>query len=140
MTSSAPPSPQGLTRREQRIELIRNLRLAREVDLTLAYVTSSRPGVAAQMSIDAVRRIGDHMPDQPVKSIDLFISSDGGDSIVPWRLMTLLREYAETVDVLVPHRAFSAATLTALGANTIVMHPMGMLGPIDPRSTIHLAR
>jgi hypothetical protein len=34
--------------------------------------------------------------------------------------------------VLVPHRAFSAATLTALGAHEIVMHPMGMLGPTDP--------
>jgi hypothetical protein len=34
--------------------------------------------------------------------------------------------------VLVPHRAFSAATLTALGADSIVMHPMGMLGPTDP--------
>ena len=34
--------------------------------------------------------------------------------------------------MLVPHRAFSAATLTALGADNIVMHPMGMLGPTDP--------
>ena len=34
--------------------------------------------------------------------------------------------------VLVPHRAFSAATLIALGANEIVMHKMGCLGPIDP--------
>jgi hypothetical protein len=46
--------------------------------------------------------------------------------------MTLLREFADQVDVLVPHHAFSAATLAALGADNIVMHPMGMLGPIDP--------
>ena len=37
--------------------------------------------------------------------------------------------------MLVPHRAFSAATLAALGADQIVMHPMGMLGPIDPTVT-----
>jgi hypothetical protein len=37
--------------------------------------------------------------------------------------------------VLIPWRAFSAATLTALGANEIVMHPMGMLGPTDPTVT-----
>jgi hypothetical protein len=37
--------------------------------------------------------------------------------------------------VLVPYRAFSAATLTALGADEIVMHPMGMLGPTDATVT-----
>jgi Serine dehydrogenase proteinase len=130
-TSAAP----GIDRRHERVGLIRTLREARGVDLTIAYVTSSRPGIAAQMSLDAVRRVADHLPDNPVGSLDLFLSSDGGDSIVPWRLMTLLRDYATTVDVLIPHRAFSAATLAALGADKIVMHPMGILGPIDP--TVH---
>jgi hypothetical protein len=35
----------------------------------------------------------------------------------------------------VPANAFSAATLAALGADNIVMHAMGMLGPIDPTVT-----
>ncbi|MFC1549461.1 hypothetical protein ACFL4R_01160, partial [Nitrospirota bacterium] len=34
-----------------------------------------------------------------------------------------------------PHKAFSAATLMALGADEIVMHSMGMLGPVDPTVT-----
>jgi hypothetical protein len=84
------------------------------------------------MAQDAIRRFVDLLPDERVKKIDLFLHSNGGDGIVPWRLMTLLREYAEEVDVLVPHHAFSAGTLACLGADTIVMHPMGMLGPIDP--------
>ncbi|MCL5105135.1 MAG: hypothetical protein M1133_13610 [Armatimonadetes bacterium] len=63
--------------------------------------------------------------------IDLFIHSNGGDVTVPWRLVTLIREYTNKFAVLVPYRAFSAATLTALGADEIVMHPMGMLGPVD---------
>jgi hypothetical protein len=67
--------------------------------------------------------------------IDLFIHSNGGDGTVPWRLVTLIREYTSKFGVLVPHRAFSAATLTALGADEIVMHPMGMLGPTDPTVT-----
>lgn len=46
--------------------------------------------------------------------------------------MTLIREYCKEFCVIVPHRAFSAATLTALGADKIIMHPMGMLGPTDP--------
>jgi hypothetical protein len=65
--------------------------------------------------------------------LDLLIHSYGGDSTVPGRLMALLREFAADVDVLVPHCAFSAATLTAMGANRVIMHrKMGMLGPIDP--------
>ena len=37
--------------------------------------------------------------------------------------------------VIVPYKAFSAATLTALGADEIVMHPMANLGPTDPTVT-----
>jgi hypothetical protein len=64
--------------------------------------------------------------------IDLFLHSNGGDGVVPWRLVTLLREFCKELNVLIPHRAFSAATLTALGADHVVMHRMGMLGPTDP--------
>jgi hypothetical protein len=64
--------------------------------------------------------------------IDLMIHSNGGSGTVPWRIVSLIREYTKSFAVLVPHRAFSAATLVALGADEIVMHPMGCLGPIDP--------
>jgi hypothetical protein len=46
--------------------------------------------------------------------------------------MSLLREFADEVVVLVPYQAFSAATLLALGADSILMHPMAALGPTDP--------
>jgi hypothetical protein len=113
-------------------DLVKTLRDARGSDCLVTYVTSTRPGIATIMAIDAVRHFVAHMPPERVKRLDLFLHTDGGDSTVPWRLMTYLREYAEEVHVLVPHRAFSAGTLTALGADRIVMHPLGMLGPIDP--------
>ena len=88
------------------------------------------------MAMDCVRLVYEHLilfgGDKNTQKIDLFIHSNGGDGIVPWRLVTLIREFTKAFSVLVPHRAFSAATLTALGANKIVMHPMGMLGPTDP--------
>jgi hypothetical protein len=86
------------------------------------------------MGMDAPRVIFEHLKvlgDRNGK-IDLFLHSDGGDGTVPWRLVTLIREYCKEFCVIVPHRAFSAATLTALGADKIIMHPMGMLGPTDP--------
>jgi len=87
--------------------------------------------------MDTIRPVYDHLEalskeknKHPLK-IDLFLHSNGGDGTVPWRLVTLIREYTDHFSVLVPFRAFSAATLTALGADSIVMHRMGMLGPTD---------
>ena len=89
------------------------------------------------MAMDCIRRIYDHIvllkiTQDKKPNIDLFIHSNGGDGTVPWRLVTLLREFSDQFSVMVPYSAFSAATLTALGADSIVMHPMGMLGPTDP--------
>jgi hypothetical protein len=126
--------------RAERAELIRELQEARGGRTLLAYVTATRFNFSVSMSMDAIPRIYRHLraldlPSREEARIDLFLHSDGGDGIMPWRLITLLREFASEVCLLIPHRAFSAATLTALGANEVVMHPMGMLGPIDP--TVH---
>src|SRR6266508_1633037 len=71
-----------------------------------------------------------------VKSLDLFLYSTGGAIDVPWRIVTALRTTADEWHVLIPFRANSAATLLALGADTIVLGPQGELGPIDPILTL----
>jgi len=67
-----------------------------------------------------------------VEKLDLVLITRGGDILTPLRLMSLLREYSKTVNVLVPYMAHSAGTLLALGADEIVMGAMGELGPVDP--------
>ncbi len=47
-------------------------------------------------------------------------------------MVSLMREYAEHLGGLIPHRAHSSGTLLALGADEIVMTPLSILGPIDP--------
>lgn len=101
----------------------------------LCYLTSLRPNVLANISEDAVRVMFDHLlalPSRPVPRLDLYLCSNGGSAVLPWRIVTLLREFAREVNVLVPYRAYSAATMIALGADQIVMHPFAELGPIDP--------
>ncbi len=119
----------------ERQSAIEELQQARGGSRVITYVTSTRPGAESQMGMDAIRPLYEHLrtlPAEPRPKIDLFIHSNGGDGIVPWRLVTLIRQFTDDFTVLVPNRAFSAATLTALGANTVLMHPMGMLGPTDP--------
>jgi hypothetical protein len=122
--------------RAERVELIKALEEVRGGTTVITYVTSTRPSLEAPMAMDVIPIIYQHLqaletaPDQT--KIDLFLHSNGGDGIVPWRLVTLIREYCSEFDVLIPHRAYSAATLTALGADHVVKHPMGMLGPTDP--------
>lgn len=102
----------------------------------ISYITCTRRGAEAQMNADAVRYIYDHAVDaskgKKLPKLGLLIHSYGGDPGTSWRIMSLLREYAEEVVVLVPYQAFSAATLVALGADTVLMHPMAALGPTDP--------
>jgi hypothetical protein len=115
----------------ERSAIISEIETLEKVKL-ITYVTSTRVGAQCQMSMDHVRRFYEHLGGQKYDKLALYIHSDGGDGTVPWRLVTLLREHANKLFVYVPFRAFSAGTLTALGADKIYMHPMGMLGPTDP--------
>lgn len=126
--------------RAARVKIIQQIEKARK-SRVISYVTSTRQNLEVPMAMDTIRYVYDHLEaiaasnNKESLKIDLFLHSNGGDGTVPWRLVTLIREYAKHFSVLVPFRAFSAATLTALGADAIVMHPMGMLGPTDATVT-----
>jgi hypothetical protein len=120
---------------QTRVLLIENIQKLRG-SIVLTYVTATRPGLESQITMNVISktyRLLQDLGGKKQERIDLFIHSNGGDGIVPWKLVTLIREYCKEFNVIVPYRAFSAATLTAMGADNIYMHPMGMLGPTDPK-------
>jgi hypothetical protein len=125
--------------RAERVAAIEELQAERGGNVVLSYITSTRPGYESHMAMDVIPIVFEHLlgigVDPEHTKIDLFLSSNGGDGVVPWRLGTLIREYCSEFNVLVPYRCFSAATLMCLGADSVVMHPMGMLGPTDPTVT-----
>lgn len=100
----------------------------------ITYITSDRQGpVNARIAMDIIpivsaqlRKIG------RVPKIDLFLYSSGGDTMVPWRLVSMIREYCDTFSVLIPYKSHSAATMISLGADEIVMTDLAELSPIDP--------
>jgi hypothetical protein len=103
----------------------------------ITFVTSLRPNAAGQIALDVIPEIIRQIQAIPeaAAEADLLIVSNGGDPIVAWRLVNLLRGRFERFNVLLPYTAYSAATLIALGADRIVMHPFATLGPVDPQLT-----
>jgi hypothetical protein len=116
--------------RKQLIQQIEGLRHSR----VITYATSDRQGpFNARIATDVIPLISKQL--QAIKktqNIDLFLYSAGGDTMVPWRLVSMIREHCDTFSVLVPYKAHSAATMIALGADEIVMSDLSELSPIDP--------
>ncbi|MCK9578403.1 hypothetical protein M0R01_02840 [bacterium] len=114
----------------QKIEEARNSKL-------ITYLTSDRQGpVNARIAIDIIPIISKQLRQiKRVENIDLFLYSTGGDTMVPWRLVSMIREYCNKFSVIVPYKAHSAATMISLGADEIVMTDLSELSPIDPSTT-----
>lgn len=121
---------------ETRREIYKQIERLRGFPL-ITYVTSLRQNASGQIAPDVIGELIRQLRDVPssVTEVDLLVVSNGGDPIVAWRLVNLLRERFERFNVLLPYTAYSAATLLALGADSIVMHPYASLGPVDPQIT-----
>jgi len=118
--------------REERKNLIEGIERKRSSKV-ISYVTGDRNPFPAQLGDDAVRPLYSHIRELgKVQRLDLFIYSRGGAIDVPWRIVSALRSTSEEWNILIPFRANSAATLIALGADSIVLGSQGELGPIDP--------
>jgi len=111
----------------QQIEKTRSSRV-------ITYLTSDRQGpFNARIAVDVIPLISKQLQAiGKVQNIDLFLYSAGGDTMVPWRLVSMIREYCDKFSVIVPYKAHSAATMIALGADEIVMSDLSEISPIDP--------
>lgn len=64
--------------------------------------------------------------------LDVFLYTTGGATEVPWRIVSLLREFCDEFTAIIPFIALSAGTHIALGANQLLMSEISTLGPVDP--------
>lgn len=122
--------------RKERVKLIREIQDSRG-STVLVYFTGDRRPFGSQMAEDAVIPLYEHLlalasatPES--KQLDLFLYSRGGNVSVPWRVVTMIREFCEEFCVLIPYKAHSAATMVSLGADRIAMGRKAELSPIDP--------
>ena len=71
--------------------------------------------------------------DQEHNTVDILLHSPGGSPDATERIVNCIRNRFEDVTFLIPHSAYSAATMMALSGNKIILHPSATLGPIDPQ-------
>lgn len=104
-------------------------RIQKAVDGTfLAYWTSTS-GSVCDNDVMALHAILDARG--PQERIALLVKSDGGSGMASLRLVHLLRRYARRLTVIAPLNCASAATMLALGADTIQMGPLSYLTAVD---------
>lgn len=116
--------------KKQLIKQVEELRKSR----IITYLTSDRRGpVNARIAGDIIPIISKQLRAiGKTSNIDLFLHSTGGDTMVPWRLVSMIREYCDKFSVLIPYKAHSAATMISLGADEILMTDLSEISPIDP--------
>jgi len=111
------------------IEQIQDIRSSK----VISYITGDRQPIGSIIAEDAVRPLYDHLLSiGKNERIDLFLYSRGGDVSVPWRIVSMFREFCDEFSILVPYKAHSAATLISLGADKVIMGKKAELSPIDP--------
>ena len=72
----------------------------------------------------------------PGDSVDVLLHSPGGLAEAAERIVGLLRARFMSVRFMIPHTAFSAATMLATSADELVLDDTSALGPIDPQLII----
>ena len=119
--------------KKKRIQIIKKIQEKRN-SLVITYVLSDRPNSEGYISQDAVREIYDLLcdlrPGSDKKALDLFLCAAGGDAEVSWQIVSMVREIFSEFNVIIPYKAHGAATMMALGADSIVMGERGELTTI----------
>lgn len=122
------PAPDSRDTTISLIATLERLRKSRVLTYNTSLMAKMGEGIVAPL-YDQLENIGE------VERIDLVLDTLGGNVEIPWRMVSLIREYCEKFSVLIPHRAASAGTILTLGADEIVMTKLAALGPIDPSRT-----
>ncbi len=119
----------------KKIEEEKNCKL---ISLILGDKTSIEPNLnlMKQIEDDLIRYLYEILNGQEhAETMTLFLYSRGGNTEIPSKIINLLRGHCKKLNVIIPYRAHSAATMIAVGCDEIFMNEISELGPIDPSIT-----
>lgn len=116
----------------QEIEKLRNRPL---IVYSSNFLTKAPSGAPVSIDLQDIDGFTDLISsiDKQQKAVDVLIHSPGGAPDATERIVELLRKRFSEVHFLVPHSAYSAATMLAMSGDSITLHQSAVLGPIDPQ-------
>lgn len=121
-----------MTQEPDRATLITEMERARDSHV-LSLVTGDRLHMESRIAGDVLPLVYEHLRGiGHVRQIDLFLYTQGGDSLAGWGMVNMIREHCDRFVVIAPFRCFSCGTLIALGADEVVVTPGTELSPVDP--------
>ncbi len=117
---------------KERISLYKELEESRSSKL-LVYVTGDRQGLETKIHSEVLNFFIHHLDlFKDSDKISLFLYSRGGDTIAGWSIVNLIKQFCNELEVIIPFKAHSTATLISIGADKIIMTKQATLSPIDP--------
>jgi len=116
-------------------DLIKEIETSRDSNVILYSTSNKQPGahfgtLIENDILDYFRKILKSFKNK--KKITLLLNTMGGNLETPWPLVSLIRAYSDSFEIIVIKEALSAGTLVSLGADKIIMLPYSYLSPIDP--------
>lgn len=111
------------------LEALENERKSRVITLELTDFLPVNPMLAGDVALQLeglILEVG------KVERLSLVLRSTGGMAEIPWRIVTLFRNFCDELEVIVPRSAMSGATHIAIAADSLVMTPLSFLGSVDP--------
>ncbi len=109
--------------RKKRVKLIEQIEDIRNSKV-IVYFTGHGKAFHSMIAEDAVLPLYQHLltsidneseDETENTQIDLLLFTHGGDVSVPWRVVTMIREFCNRFSVLIPYKAYSAGTMITLG-------------------------
>lgn len=91
------------------------------------------PGNAFQISHQDVQGFMSALHGLKGKALDIIVHSPGGVPEATEQIVNYVRSKYDSVRIIVPQNAMSAATMLACAADRIIMGKHSALGPIDPQ-------
>jgi hypothetical protein len=99
----------------------------------LVYFTGDRQGMETQIAADVLEYFSEHLDKiGKANKISLLLYTRGGDTMVAYSLVNLIRQFCKEFEIIIPSKARSSGTIISLGADSIMMTKQATLGPIDP--------
>ncbi len=123
----------GQQRFQHRIQLLKQIEGHTKRPMIVYAANMNAPNIPNSIDHSDLTVFADLTRTVQGECVDVLLNSPGGLAEAAERIVHLLRARFKSVRFVIPHSAFSAATMLATSADQLVLSDRSALGPIDPQ-------